>query len=227
MQEVATRTDLRYCACANARQRGFGDVERLVSFAREVKSGDFVSDEGRCDGCSSGPFLLSLYTAKVLSNPTDIFRGVTVGSMGTTSQRRTRDRKPRLVGENLDDSRQEDDAPDEERNETNAEMVVKLKKPSSTQIYHSSGKKRSGSTAHCAPERVVHARWDTGTFFRLLGLTNFMLHIPGDVLDEDDLLLSLHAPGTQSHALNLFWGRLKSFVYETLVATLEVVIRLF
>ncbi|GFY12171.1 hypothetical protein TNCV_3097251 [Trichonephila clavipes] len=87
----------------------------------------------------------------------------------TTNNHRTRNRKPRLLGENHDgSSRREDDEPDKGRSQTDMGIwrsVVGLKKLARMQIFHSSGESRRGTTGHCLPERVVHVRRCTSTFF--------------------------------------------------------------
>ncbi|GFU53253.1 hypothetical protein TNCV_2952921 [Trichonephila clavipes] len=61
--------------------------------------------------------------AWVLLNSTDKFRGVRVGSMGTTNQLRTWDRKPRLVGENHNNnSSRQDEEPEEGGGRTDVEI---------------------------------------------------------------------------------------------------------
>ncbi|GFU58701.1 hypothetical protein TNCV_932471 [Trichonephila clavipes] len=62
----------------------------------------------------------------MLPNSTVKFRGVIVGSMGTTNYHSTRGRQPRLVGEKHKNSNhREDDEPGEETGQTN-EAVLKL-----------------------------------------------------------------------------------------------------
>ncbi|GFW48140.1 hypothetical protein TNCV_3076801 [Trichonephila clavipes] len=102
-------------------------------------------------------------------------------------------RKLFLVGENRDNnSRQEEDTPDEEDGEPNAEnlsAVVGLKKSALMQIFHFCSCCRENQpmgTRTCGYCMMVHQH-----IFRLWCLSTSMLHITGGGLDRVDLLLCL------------------------------------
>ncbi|GFW43018.1 hypothetical protein TNCV_1474141 [Trichonephila clavipes] len=90
--------------------------------------------------------------------------------MGMTNHHRTWGRNPRLVGKNRENSsRWKDDEPDEGSGQAKAARYMNF--PNSSRgrkilfLQHILPELLQGVPGHCAPERVVLARWCTGTFF--------------------------------------------------------------
>ncbi|GFX41801.1 hypothetical protein TNCV_389141 [Trichonephila clavipes] len=137
-----------------------------------------------------------------LPNLTDKFRGVIGGSMGTTNQNRICGCKPRLVGENRNNSsRQEDDELDEGSGQANAEIYIYCPNRTMTQniLFPYSTSSRSCSREYrplyirtCGLYTMVHQH-----IFRLWGVTTSMLHIPEGGLSAVNLLLASTFPGPQ------------------------------
>ncbi|GFX45793.1 hypothetical protein TNCV_934321 [Trichonephila clavipes] len=118
-------------------------------------------------------------------NSTEKFRGVIVGSMGTTNHYRTWGRKLRLVVENRDSSsHREDDAPGEVSGQINTSIwsdVVEFKRPARVEISHL-------SRNCCRRTKQNYCEWfmDDGTtayFSNYVRIRLPAIYVLGDKLD--------------------------------------------
>ncbi|GFX83246.1 hypothetical protein TNCV_4988401 [Trichonephila clavipes] len=97
----------------------------------------------------------------VLLNSTDIFKGVIVDSMGTTSHHRTWGGKRRLEGENYENSsHREDEKADQKKDQATEGGIYTYtaRMPQWRKVPCFPTTHPSGSTRHCAPRCAIYVR---------------------------------------------------------------------